>query len=1430
MDRPSASVLTLLLQAFKNDGGLDLIKEILEIFYKEVISSNNLPTTSDQNDAMARVVSATGGVKIILAFFINITQSKLIIESSQTHAITSNERDRGQSNFFSPPQFLVELRMTVLPLVKAIWDSEFVDRASSAHVACLIDILRPILESAEEQGAFKRGEEQPASRKVPFRTYSIHNDKVNHLVEQGIEVGVAREALYRCLNAQNLALEYCQALATFSGSSRIPIPDYDRETIHRSVAPTPGQSDSGASLPDPDPTSLPDDNSAPNPLGDIDREMVNAILAQSSNATSSNTEPLDTPMLGTNDHVEASVEVEETGDGADAQEESPPLMEMLPPPAPGVPPNADGGSGDPIAMSIDNLQEIIRGMGRSSTQEQTYSSRPTSNGPLARGESLPQKPLVTIDDLDAERKAVRGNLIDRALDVLNVHGDLTFELADLINAAALKAEDGKTMRKEMGETLVQSLISLQDDDFRPAGKKIASYANLLALVVQDREFYEATLDQLTDFFEPLLGFIKIHPDQPAEEASPWIGQILLVIEKLLAEDVQPSQIKWDVPTDGKPPGPLAELAPPLISLEYKIQLFDAISDILLKIGRDESLALSAVRILVILTRDQTIASKLSEKKNIQRLFVMIKQLAGIVNDKLPSTFMLLLRHIVEDEDTIRQIMRSEIMSRFEARPGRSPATDTTVYVKQMFDLVIRSPQIFVEITNEKLEISRYDSSGGNSRPQVLSLKAEPKESKASDDNAVNKGENPSASTTEGQATEGPASETTKPQIGDDEPKIKLAEVKAPVVEHPSGVIHYLLQELLAYKDVDDKDPVSVVKELTSETSGDSPTNFDATNASLTPHSNTSNGNSATAGTEAKKADKVEFKPSEHPIHVFRNFILQCLAELLHCYNRTKIEFINFSRKADPKATTPSKPRSGVLNYLLNDVITAGTLSHEETIAYRKKNSTSNWAMSAIVSLCLRTNEHGPHSKQDSNEEDETDLIFVRKFVLEHALKAFKDANASDEHPDIKYARLLDLADLFNRLLQGKLLPFNSSPTPGMEGGFQKSIAKLMFEKNFIGALTGSIADIDLNFPGSKRAIKYILRPLKQLTSTAIVLSQTSDVSTTPGQTTDDDEISTATSVSEMGDEREETPDLFRNSTLGMFDPGREEESSSESSDGDEEMYEDDYDEGMEFEEGIERDEDDVISDEDEDLGEAGHMEGLPGDAGMDVEVVIDGDDEPSDDDDEEDQDDSEDMDDDNEIEVIDEVTGDSQNASLAGGDDDGWQDEDGEDSEQYHEQDPLDDNDYSQDQDAESAVRDIVREFGGAEAALQRLEGLDDVPPEGLDRLQLDLDSGRYMDDVVHRDENDGKLQARPCINRLANFDKMKRMMRRGWKRRLTKTMLCINLTTKMMIRAYLSLRLDGILKTMDSCLQGITTTIITIITTHAAPQILGLVDSQVAS
>jgi E3 ubiquitin-protein ligase HUWE1 len=875
---------------------------------------------------------------------------------------------------------------------------------------------------------------------------------------------------------------------------------------------------------------------------------------------------------------------------------------------------------------------------------------------------------VALDDLDKERTQLRQNLVDRSLDILNSHDDVTFELADLITAAVGKAAEPGSMRTEIGTTLVQSLISLQcEEDFRSQSKKIAASAHLLALVLQEKDFYDVIVEELKDNFVTMLGFVKIFPDQSAEESSPWIGQVLLIIERLLAEDALPQQIMWTPPSgDSTEEITTDDLPEPIVGLDEKNQLFDAIMEMLPRISKDESLALSVTRVLVMLTRTRKIAARLAEKRNIQRLFLMVKQLAGITNEGLRSALMITLRHMIEDEAMIRQIMGTEIQQMFESRDRRQ--TDTTGYTRQMYAHAIRSPELFVEVTNEKLQLARFDP---NQRPQTLVLKREeePAEPNAASDAP--------AGPADASAEQDQPKETTEPKQPLLE-RTKTSDLKVPVVENSDGVIHYLLCELLAYKEIDDTPEASKSAETPPEgqgTGNDEPVP-DAVSAP------------AAAPTEASKSDKPVFKADAHPIYIYRCFLLKCLAELLQSYNRTKIEFISFSRKADPYTTTPSKPRSGVLNYLLNTLVPIGTLNHEGDLNFRKRLATSNCAIDVIVSLCHKTGEFAvPKTDvpQSPYAETEPDLLFVRKFVLEHALKAFRDANASDEPLDMKYSRLLNISDIFSRMVSqrsnGEMLTQNADLTPNL-----KQMAKIMYEKNFITILTTAISDIDLNFPNAKRVVKYILKPMKWLTYVAMDLSMHYDTSSGP-DSADEYEISTASDDDLVDNTREETPDLFRNSTLGMFElPNNSESEDSEDEDGEEIMFDDPYADDMEFDEGDIGDNDEVISEDDEDmmdpgLDDMGPIEGLPGDIEIEVEMPDDmddgmGSDDDSDDDegDDEDEDDDEDdenmegdddddeMDDDEAmeaLEALEEITGDDENASLGDDQEDDWSDDPG---------------------------------------------------------------------------------------------------------------------------------------------------------------------------
>ncbi|KAF1962906.1 hypothetical protein CC80DRAFT_99904 [Byssothecium circinans] len=1185
MDRVSPQTLTLVLVSFYNLGGMAILADILDTFHDtaEAVVRTQGDNPSEESQRLLNL--SLGGVKIVLALYAQIINAKTITEASQTTTLHSQpNRERERPDYFTAPQFIVELRYAVTSPVRKIWDSDLIDKATTSIVKTSINILKTILDGDGESGAYKTVDKIPKRNKPIIKPWAPrHPEHLERLKESSFEESLAEEALFRCNDIMNSAREYCHNQVHDIRASRNPIPQYE---INARGPPTASASRAEVIVP----------------------EHSDDISVSSGDGT---------------------------GDGEDSETHDSHSVEMG---------DADAAQDTPEASvdtPVPDAQPALEPSG--SIQDGLAYQKRTATGNLAEP--------VAIDDLDKERASIREQLVGRSLDILNSHDGVTFELADLVSAAVAKATDPASMRGEIGSTLVHSLISLQTgDDFRAQGKKIAASAHLLALIIQDKEFYDAVVDELKENLTTFLGFIKIFPDQSAEESSPWIGQILVIIERLLAEDQLPHQIAWTPPSsDSQEETSVEDLPEPIISLDEKNQLFDALVEVLPRIGKDESLALSVTRILVMLTRTRKIALRLAEKRNIQRLFLMVRQLAGITNESLRSAFMIVLRHIIEDEAMIRQIMRSEIQSMFESRDRRQ--TDTANYARQMYYMVIRAPEIFVEVTNEKLQLARFDP---NQRPQTLMLKKA--EAPTDPDAPVPTDEGASSGMSESDRPK----ETSEPVKQPVLERTKTSDLKVPVVENTDGAIHYLLCELLAYKEIDDKPEAPKSLEKTDEPQGDQ---------------QSASGSSTAAGTpaaEVPKTEKADFKADAHPIYIYRCFILKCLAELLQSYNRTKIEFINFSRRADPQATTPSKPRSGVLNYLLNTLVPVGSLNHDGDIVFKKKLATSGCAIDVIVSLCAKTGEHGASKPNQPSPyvETEMDLLFVRKFVLEHSLKAFKDASASDEPLDMKYSRLLGIADIFSRMVSqrpnGEMLTQNSELTPTL-----KQMAKIMYEKNCVSVLTTAIADIDLNFPNAKRVVKYILKPLKWLCFVAMDLSTRYDTSSTP-ESIDEYEISSASDDDLMETSREETPDLFRNSTLGMFEPNNESETegSDDGEDEEMEMYDEAFADDMEFDEEI-GDNDEVVSEDEEmemELGDMGPIEGLPGD--VDVEIELDEDidqmnsdddspneDEEGDEDDEDEDEEDDDEDDDEEmdgLEDLEEITGDDENASLADDREDSW--------------------------------------------------------------------------------------------------------------------------------------------------------------------------------
>ncbi|GAP83787.1 putative E3 ubiquitin-protein ligase HUWE1 [Rosellinia necatrix] len=1156
------------LLAFKKHGGLKLLNSMLIKFKDEVCNSH------ESDDEMARSKLASLGLKKILDIYGMLANGKLISEAVAgvnvlPRIATGNDR---RNETLVAPNLVVELRATILPVLQELWESSLVEKGSAMAVAKTIEILKSISLADSEANAYKRSDKHPPpaylkANDVPF-PWPTHTQEVKQLTESSYSESLGQEAIYRSFGNHQVASEYCAAHQKEIAGKRNPIPEIDAP---KEVG---GESPAERSVPVED-EAMAIDLPADLPSGILDEELMLPDELPENTTLSSGTDR-DTPIPST------------------MQQES----------------------NDNRSISTSPVQGSIAGA-RLETENNTQPSH------------------VAKEDLDEERAKLRSNLIDRCLDVIGAHPDNTYEVSELISSVISRSPgEDLSIKQDIGETLVHSLLSfLTGDDLKANGRSIAAYAHLLSLLLQDKSFLSATIRFLKENVSEFLRFLGVSGSS-SDELSPWIPYVLLIFEILLSDDEQLGDINWKAPDqENDSIRPLEWSTKDLnVKDDDRRTLLNSILEILPRIGKEESLAVSVLRILVILTRDRTVARQVGDKKNLQRLFVTAKQLSGVgalrlSETRISSYILTILRHVIEDEEVMKQIMRSEIRTYMDSGRNSRPL-DPGAFLKQFSSLVLRDPKLFVEVCNEILKLNRSTSrgEGTNSRPQIILLK-EPSEEATRDEVA------PAVRATEDLSIQDikPSTESGDKHI-DDTPKTATQDLKRPVVETPDGVVHFLLCELLNYKEVEDKDASQLSKEGTQS-------------REQNPSSDVlSEGDSSTADGKEKKG-KSPFKTDEHPIFIYRCFLLHCLTELLQSYNRTKVEFINFKRNAPLFANTPVKPRSSVLNYLLTDLLYPSHIDGPlDTIIYKKKYATAMQTQNLLVALVSRTGEKPVDRGRDKYDyEDEPDLLFVRRFVLDTILKCYKDATTSNDPFDSRYARMLGLAEVMHLMMGDKDKESSGSSRNNFDPleRSQSQLRRLMYEKGYLAALTASIADIDLAFPPVKRTIKYILRVFRVLTSTAINLSHSNIISSVPTYDSVEDELISASSLSDIEDDREETPDLYRNSALGMHEPGREmDDDYSEDSedDDDEEMYDDEYDDDMAYE-SEDREED--VSDRDEEhLEGMGPIEGLSGEPGV-IEVTMEDDDvdemDEDDDEDESDEDgDSDEMDEvEDHIEIID---------------------------------------------------------------------------------------------------------------------------------------------------------------------------------------------------
>lgn len=272
--------------------------------------------------------------------------------------------------------------------------------------------------------------------------------------------------------------------------------------------------------------------------------------------------------------------------------------------------------------------------------------------------------------------------------------------------------------------------------------------------------------------------------------------------------------------------------------------------------------------------------------------------------------------------------------------------------------------------------------------------------------------------------------------------------------------------------------------------------------------------------KSKKTKSLDFMILlKNPQFAHMCFLLQTLTELLGSSKEAKLEFITFSKK-DGKES--NKPRTTSLNFFIHQMISSQLFVVSSGPEFERRDLISSLAKLTILALVSTT---AVESVDDVNPKEDPDMTIVRKFLMDVISRILKELCQPGSFPLLTYSKLYDLLDLCGCLLSSKFrevcYPLLDKNATKMDPYF---IASAFIEIQLPNLITSALARLDLNFPSIGRIIKVGLKPLANLAKIKVANAELFESNTIEDEEIEDDI-----------EDKDETPDLFRNSTLGMYD-------------------------------------------------------------------------------------------------------------------------------------------------------------------------------------------------------------------------------------------------------------------------------------------------------
>ncbi|KAJ2921271.1 hypothetical protein H1R20_g15823, partial [Candolleomyces eurysporus] len=271
------------------------------------------------------------------------------------------------------------------------------------------------------------------------------------------------------------------------------------------------------------------------------------------------------------------------------------------------------------------------------------------------------------------------SLSRQALLLIDEHHRLLFDL----HKAFTK---GSPSQKEAIQNLVDDIKAFSPHAYDVQEQPLANRCRLLALVLCEppNPLSQEKTNVLLDNLLALLSSIRI------ENPPNWLAAHLLVTESLFTLAKEPRSIT--LPREGEPvvPEPI-QVGPSRTAARNTV--FELCLRLLSLDDLQSDESLSVLRLFVLFTRQRDLADRFVEANGPGLLF---QRLRASPSKRGSSYIATILRHLVEDDTTIRNIMQHGI-KRYITTP-RPRIVEISTYVKNCVSIALRDVDAFIEST------------------------------------------------------------------------------------------------------------------------------------------------------------------------------------------------------------------------------------------------------------------------------------------------------------------------------------------------------------------------------------------------------------------------------------------------------------------------------------------------------------------------------------------------------------------------------------------------------------------------------------------------------------------------------------------------------------------------------------------------------------